>query len=85
MSPALANSSHLLVGHGIGRCEEGWKHLHTLQQSFIEVLEEVCIGQASIPVLYNVTTVHDLPKDVPQIIPRNLEYTLKIISCMCHT
>ena len=71
--------AHLLVSHGVGRCEEGREHLHALQQCFVEVLEEVGIGQAPVPVLYNVTSIHDLPKDVPQIIPRNLHNNLK-----CH-
>lgn len=65
--------TYLLVSHGISRCEEGWEHFHAFQQSLIEVLEEVSIGKASVPVLYNVTSVHDLSKNVSQVIPRNLQ------------
>lgn len=79
MTLAFDNSYYLLVSHGVSRCEEGWEHLHALQQSFIEILEEVCIGKASIPVLNNVTTIHNFPKDVPQIIPRNLQYMHELI------
>ena len=66
-------TTDLLVSHGIGRSEEGREHLHALQQHLIEVLEEVGIGQAPVPILNNVAPIHDLPKDVPEVIPRHLQ------------
>ena len=70
---ALVFNTHLLVSHGISRREECREHLHAFQQGLIEVLEEVSIGQAPVPVLHNVTTIHDLSKDVSQVIPRHLQ------------
>ena len=75
MRLVFANSTYLLVSHGVSRCKEGWKHFHAFQQSLVEILEEISIGEASVPVLHNVTSVHDLSKNVSQIIPLNRHVT----------
>ena len=63
----------LFVSHGVGRSKEGREHLHAFQQGLIEVLEQVGIGQAPVPVLHDVPAIHDLPKDISQVIPWDLQ------------
>ena len=65
-------AAYLFVCHGVGRGEECWEHLHAFNECFVEVFEEVGIGKTPVPVLNNVTSIHDLPKNVPQVIPWHL-------------
>jgi len=64
--------THLLMVERVGGDDEARVELHALQQQLIHETEQVCIAQATVPVLYNVAAVHDLAKDVAQVFPRNL-------------
>ena len=44
----------------------------TVEEVFVEELGEVCGDEAAVPVLHHVAAVHDLAKDVPQVLPRHL-------------
>ena len=57
-----------------GRAEAGEK-LQAIREALVEVLEQVRGGQAPIPVLHDVTAVHDLSEDIPHVLPRDLCHT----------
>lgn len=61
--------AHLFVVECVGWSHEAWEHLHAFQQRLIEVPIQVGIGQPPVPVLHNVATIHNLTKDVAQVIP----------------
>mmetsp|Transcript_45451 Transcript_45451/g.92903 ORF Transcript_45451/g.92903 Transcript_45451/m.92903 type:complete len:392 (-) Transcript_45451:141-1316(-) len=61
-----------------GRLESG-EDLKPLEKFVMHVRCEVVGHQAAVVVVRHVPTVHDLPKDVPQIIPRHLGVRLEIV------
>mmetsp|Transcript_10302 Transcript_10302/g.22116 ORF Transcript_10302/g.22116 Transcript_10302/m.22116 type:complete len:1096 (-) Transcript_10302:3570-6857(-) len=70
---------HLAVVEGVGGRDEAGEHLQALQQLLVHVLEQVCVGQAPVPVLNDVAAVHDLAKDVAQVIPWHLDAGLQVV------
>ena len=59
--------------HGAaGRCGAGkaGEELGVIEQALVEVLGQVGVRQAAVPVLDDVPAVHDGPKDVAQVLPR---------------
>ena len=56
-------------GHGAG---EASKELGVVKQALIEVLGQVGVRQAPVPILHDVPAVHDRAKDVAQVLPGHL-------------
>ena len=64
--------AYLLMIEVTRRHGEVWKQLKMVQEQLSEVLVKICACQSAVPIFHNVPTIHDLPKNVSQVIPRNL-------------
>ena len=69
----------LLVVQAAGRGGEAREVLDTLEELLLEVGLEVHRHRAPVPVLDDVTTVHDLADDVLEVVPRDLAVVLQVV------
>lgn len=69
-------------GHRPGKAG---KELGIVEQAFVEVFGQVGVRQPTVPVLHNVPAIHDLAKDVAQVLPGNLGHQMSVVlKKMCH-
>mmetsp|Transcript_33278 Transcript_33278/g.71326 ORF Transcript_33278/g.71326 Transcript_33278/m.71326 type:complete len:451 (-) Transcript_33278:1539-2891(-) len=47
-------------------------HLDLIQKLIAHEVQQILFAHSAVPIIYNVSTVHDLAEDVPQIVPGNL-------------
>ena len=49
-----------------------WDHVDLVKQLISHEIQQILLRHAAVPVIHNVPTIHDLAKDVSQVIPWNL-------------
>mmetsp|Transcript_43098 Transcript_43098/g.100603 ORF Transcript_43098/g.100603 Transcript_43098/m.100603 type:complete len:237 (-) Transcript_43098:4370-5080(-) len=49
-----------------------WNHVNLVQQLVPHEIQQVLLRHASIPIIHDMSSIHDLTKDVAQVVPWNL-------------